>query len=178
MNRLADVGEFAGFGGNGGSMRGLAGALDGFKDRGMELVKASAAATGAVFAWGYLEGMVAGDLGHPVVKPILQGVAGVIGSEFADRYDRDVAMGVGVGLVSASLVRIAGVLAPGLLPAGAKAPIAAGLAAGDDSVFVGTGALGRFLSGAPVSVEESQTLAAAPVSVEEMGMAGVGSFLG
>jgi len=174
VSLLADVGEFAGFGEIGGSMRGFSGALDGFKDRGMALAKSGAAATGAVFGWGYLEAMIPGDLGHPAVKPLLQGVAGVLGEEFASKYDDDVAKGIGVGLVSASLVRLANVFVPQLLPAGVKSPVAAGLGA-DDGVFVG--GFGRFLGGAPVAVEEARALAAAPVAVEEAGMAGVASVL-
>lgn len=180
MEWLADVNNFAGFGGKVGSMnlRGLSGALDGFKERGTSLVKGGLAATGAVFGWGYLEGMIPAAVDvHPAVKPVLQGVAGVAAAEFLDKYDDDVAMGAGIGLVSASLVRLAGIFIPSVLPAGAAAPVAAGLAAAGDAVFVG-GGFGRMLSGAPVAVEEATTLAAAPVAVEEAGMAGVASILG
>lgn len=173
MEWLADVSNnFAGFGekGNVMNLRGLSGALDGFKDRGVPLVKGGLAATGAVFGWAFLEDMIpaAFDV-HPAVKPALQGIAGIGAAEFLDKYDSDVAIGAGIGLVSASLVRLAGVFAPGVLPAGVAAPTAAGLAAAGDSVY---GGFGRMLAGAPVSVEDAG-LAAAPVAVEETGLASV-----
>ena len=144
----------------------LYGALDGFKDRALDLTIAGVSATGAVIAFDYLAGMV-GELGHPAVKPALQVVAGVAAAEFLEKYDSRVANGAGIALVSTGLVRLTRIFMPGLIPEGAAVG-----AFDDDTVFLGGSPLGRFLNGAPVSVEDANPLAGAPVSVEESSMGG------